>query len=99
MKTVGIRNLRDSLSKYINYVKDGETVYVTDHNKIVAEIVPSSGNNNTEARLNDYIKQQSMSGKMVKATMNTRLEDTETPTAKDNDLIADIYNETREERL
>ena len=37
MITVGIRNLRNSLSKYIELAKNGETILITDHNKIVAE--------------------------------------------------------------
>jgi antitoxin (DNA-binding transcriptional repressor) of toxin-antitoxin stability system len=38
MVTVGVRNLKDRLSQYLQYVKDGETVIVTEHNKIIAEI-------------------------------------------------------------
>lgn len=38
MKTVGIKDLRSNLSKYIRLVKDGEDIFVTEHNRIVAEI-------------------------------------------------------------
>ena len=99
MKTVGIRNLRDSLSRYINYVKEGETIYVTDHGRIVAEIVPSGGNNGAESLLKDYIGRQAAEGRMIPATMQTRLEEAGTPQAPDTELITEIYRESRKERL
>ncbi len=40
MSTVGIRELRDSLSRYIAEVRAGRTVIVTDHGRPVARIVP-----------------------------------------------------------
>lgn len=36
---VGIRELKDSLSRYIRRVEDGERVVVTAHGRIVAELV------------------------------------------------------------
>lgn len=38
MKSVGIRELKNKLSKYLKLVKDGEVIIVTDRNEIVAEI-------------------------------------------------------------
>ena len=38
MITVGVRDLKNQLSQYLQYVKDGEKVVVTEHNKIIAEI-------------------------------------------------------------
>lgn len=40
MPEVGIRVLRDNLSRYISRVREGEEVVVTDHGKAVARIVP-----------------------------------------------------------
>ena len=36
----GIRELRDHLSRYLELVRDGEEVTVTDHGKAVARLVP-----------------------------------------------------------
>ena len=36
----GIRELRDHLSRYLELVRDGEEVSVTDHGKAVARLVP-----------------------------------------------------------
>jgi prevent-host-death family protein len=40
MKTVGIRELKQNLSKYIKEVKSGEKIIVTAHKKQVAVITP-----------------------------------------------------------
>ena len=40
METVGIRELKENLSKYLKSVKHGEKIIVTDRKKEVAIIVP-----------------------------------------------------------
>ena len=40
MSKVGIRVLRENLSRYIRRVREGEEVVVTDHGKAVARTVP-----------------------------------------------------------
>lgn len=36
----GVREFRDHLSRYLNVVRDGQEVTVTDHGKAVARLVP-----------------------------------------------------------
>lgn len=40
-KTVGVRELRQNLSRYLELVKDGQTLTVTERGKEVARLVPS----------------------------------------------------------
>ena len=40
---VGIRELRDGLSRHLAAVRAGETITVTDHGKPIARIVPVTG--------------------------------------------------------
>jgi prevent-host-death family protein len=40
-KTVGVRELRQNLSKYLTRVKQGETLTVTERGHVVARLVPS----------------------------------------------------------
>ena len=40
MHTVGIKRLKDQLSKHIRAAAAGETVLVTDRDRVVAELVP-----------------------------------------------------------
>jgi prevent-host-death family protein len=40
METVGIKTLKNRLSEYVRRAASGETVLVTDRNRVVAELVP-----------------------------------------------------------
>jgi len=40
MRAVGIREIKDKLSKYLGFVREGETVLVTDRGKVVAQLAP-----------------------------------------------------------
>jgi prevent-host-death family protein len=42
MRTVGLRELKNSLSRYIRDVRSGHTVAVTDRGRVVAELRPPS---------------------------------------------------------
>ena len=38
--TVGVRELKSQLSKYLRQVKSGRTVVITEHGKLVAQLGP-----------------------------------------------------------
>lgn len=99
MVTVGIRNLRNSLSKYINIVKNGEKVLITDHNKIIAELRPSEQIEKEYFPLKEYMDKQIESGSVIQSTQNTVLEKKAVPENFDKAVIERIYNETRNERI
>jgi antitoxin (DNA-binding transcriptional repressor) of toxin-antitoxin stability system len=40
MRAVGLKVLKNKLSEYVRLVASGETVLVTDRDKVVAELVP-----------------------------------------------------------
>jgi prevent-host-death family protein len=42
MKTVGSRELKNRLGRYLGLVRKGETIVVTDRGKTVAHIIPPS---------------------------------------------------------
>jgi prevent-host-death family protein len=43
-EVVGVRELRQNLSRYLDRVKAGEPLVVTEHGREVARLVPSSAN-------------------------------------------------------
>jgi prevent-host-death family protein len=51
--SVGIRDLRDNLSRHLEKVKDGGEITVTDHGRPVARIVPFSGPSRFEQMIAD----------------------------------------------
>jgi antitoxin (DNA-binding transcriptional repressor) of toxin-antitoxin stability system len=40
MRAVGLKTLKNRLSKYVRLVANGETVLVTDRDRVVAELTP-----------------------------------------------------------
>ncbi len=64
MPKVGIRELRDNLSRYISAVQDGAEVIVTDNGEAVARIVP----HNRPGRLESLIEE----GLVTPAVDNSR---------------------------
>jgi prevent-host-death family protein len=40
MRMVGLKTLKNKLSEYVRLAASGETIVITDRNRIVAEIVP-----------------------------------------------------------
>jgi prevent-host-death family protein len=51
MAAVGIRDLRQNLSRYVERVKEGESFTVTEHGREVARLVPSGPADSPVARL------------------------------------------------
>jgi prevent-host-death family protein len=43
MTEVGIRELRDNLSRYLDRVEEGEEVVVTDRGRAIARLLPMDG--------------------------------------------------------
>ena len=49
MRAVGIRALKDRLSEYLRLVEAGETVLVTDRDRVVAELQPPAAGRSPDA--------------------------------------------------
>jgi prevent-host-death family protein len=50
MRAVGIKTLKNKLSRYIRIASEGETVLVTDRDRVVAEITPPRAGRAVEIR-------------------------------------------------
>ena len=98
MITVGIRNLKDSLSKYLKMVRGGERIVITDHNRIIAEIIPATASSETDSRLLNYVKEKIESGAITAARTRTVLSLERTENRIEQKKIDRIYEETRNER-
>jgi prevent-host-death family protein len=48
MRSVGIKVLKNKLSEYVRAAEAGETVLVTDRNRVVAELVPAHPDRNKQ---------------------------------------------------
>lgn len=50
---VGIRELKNGLSRYLKRVQKGESVTVTDHGRVVARIVPAGVSEHLETLMGE----------------------------------------------
>jgi antitoxin (DNA-binding transcriptional repressor) of toxin-antitoxin stability system len=96
MITVGVKNLKDQLSQYLQYVKNGERVIITEHNKIIAELsVP--GKKENIVPFDQKLIELSDDGEVILAERNLSL------APKPNDKLnldwRTAYNEIRADRF
>ncbi len=60
MRIVGIKDLKNQLSEYVRAAAAGETLLVTDRNRVVAELVPPASGRSAalgDAMLADAVRQ------------------------------------------
>jgi antitoxin (DNA-binding transcriptional repressor) of toxin-antitoxin stability system len=98
MVTVAVGTLQDQLSLYIQYVKNGEKVVITEHNdnEPIAELsVPKklAVVNNFDQKL----AQLSKEGKIILAKKNTKV--LVKPKIKENLDYVSILNDVRSDRI
>lgn len=84
MPEVGIRELRDHLSRYLERVQAGEEVVVTDRGRAVARVLPMSG----ERTIDRLVRE----GKVTPATQRARTRPTPLQTAG---TVSDLVGEQR----
>ena len=67
MRTVGLKVLKNRLSEYIRIVTGGETVLVTDRDRVVAELRPPQGRGplTSDALLAEAMRQGWLSAPLV----------------------------------
>ena len=69
MISVGVRELKNQLSQYLQQVKSGEKVLITEHNKVIAEItLPKNDVGNTQ--IESELEQLAAAGKVIRAKRN-----------------------------
>jgi antitoxin (DNA-binding transcriptional repressor) of toxin-antitoxin stability system len=98
MLMVGVRDLKNQLSQYLQYVKNGEKVVVTEHDKIIAEItVPQRNNGEGISLIEEKLEQLSKDGEIILAKRNKSR--VKIPTTSENVDWETVYNEVRADRL
>lgn len=94
MISVGVRDLKNQLSQYLQYVKHGERVLITEHNRIIAEIsLPREGQK--EQSVEEALERMAVSGKLQKAKRNISAASNENATSS-VDWIS-VYRDNRDQ--
>ena len=57
MKTIGSRELKNRLGRYLRLVRGGETIVVTDRGRKVAHIIPADAEEENPESLDKILKQ------------------------------------------
>jgi antitoxin (DNA-binding transcriptional repressor) of toxin-antitoxin stability system len=99
MITVGVRDLKNQLSHYLQYVKDGERVVVTEHNRIIAEIIEPE-RKETDTAIEQKLKELQKEGRLIPAKRTHSLARKPVLTAAERGIDWEtIYNEVRADRF
>lgn len=98
MRSVGIKALKNKLSEYVRAAEAGETVLVTDRNRIVAELVPPQPNRNKQLE-DEFIARGVREGWLTPATIppGTPLPERQ-PVMTHDELMREL-EEDREDRF
>jgi prevent-host-death family protein len=67
MRTVGSRELKNRLGRYLSLVGKGETILVTDRGKPVARLLPAGTNEEAKHGLEDLLNQLEAEGHLRRA--------------------------------
>ena len=96
MVTVGVRDLKNQLSLYLQYVKEGEKVIITEHNKIIAQIsVPPK--EKKLVSIEEQLRKSSKEGHIILAKRSNSCVKLPKITEKLN--WESVYNEIRADRI
>jgi prevent-host-death family protein len=91
MAKVGVRELRQNLSKYLERVKEGESLEVTEHGREVARLVPS--------RANAYAELAARFGVRAPSERLEEIAERLTPTGAAAGTTDEFLAETRADRI
>jgi antitoxin (DNA-binding transcriptional repressor) of toxin-antitoxin stability system len=103
MKAVGIKNLKNNLSRYLDLVREGEIVYVTDRDEVIAEIhKPVSASTTVITRWEAFLNEEERKGGIIRshhkeANLAKLLKSFSPTPGKAN--LQSLLDETREDRI
>jgi antitoxin (DNA-binding transcriptional repressor) of toxin-antitoxin stability system len=72
MRSVGIKQLKSRLSEYLRLVRSGETLLVTDRDKVVAELRPTRRQPRTADSLDELLDSLAERGEITRASLPKR---------------------------
>lgn len=100
MKSVGIKALKNELSHYLRLVKEGELIFITDRDEIIAELrQPSTAYASSVSKFDSFMAEVTTGGEGSKAKEMTNIEEILKEQIKWKDISAmDALNKSREDR-
>lgn len=69
MKAIGVKNLKNNLSRYLKMVQRGERIFVTDRDEVVAEIHrPTTASPGQVSRWEAFLNEEESKGALRRAS-------------------------------
>lgn len=100
MKSIGVKKLKDQLSQYLKFVRNGETIIVTARNEIIAEIRKPSHDNSNNNLIKQYLEVLAKEGKIIPSKRTKSLINTIVSNKKSKKIAwKEIYKQAREDWL
>ncbi len=96
MRSVGLKMLKNRLGEYVRLAAAGETVLITDRDRVVAEIVPPQPGRGSQAE-DDFIARGVREGWLTPAKDRSKGPLPRKPVMKFDDLMKDL-EESRADR-
>jgi antitoxin (DNA-binding transcriptional repressor) of toxin-antitoxin stability system len=96
MRSVGLKVLKNRLSEFVRLAASGETVLVTDRNRVVAEIVPPQQGRDAQMA-NAFIAEGVREGWLTPAKVHSADPPPRKPVAPFEELMDDLRRD-REDR-
>jgi len=97
MRSVGLKILKNKLSEYVRLAANGETVLVTDRNRVVAELVPPQPGRTKLLSDEDLIAQGAREGWLTPAKVPPGAPLPRKPVMSFEDMMRDL-DESRADR-
>ncbi len=89
MRVVGLKELKNKLSEYVRIAAGGETVLVTDRERVVAEIVPPQGGRSAVAA-DALLAEAVRAGWVTPPLMRSRSPPARLPVARLRELLDEL---------
>ncbi len=102
MKAVGIRELKNNLSRFLDDVRRGEHIWVTDRHEVIAELHrPTTPLADRVSRWDAFVERESRRGKLSRPSRSTASmsEAAKLPKLPATVDIAKLLEETRSDRV
>jgi prevent-host-death family protein len=97
MLTVAVNELQNQLSRYLQFVKNGERVLITERNMVIAEISSRKELEEESLSINEKFRQLHNAGEMILAKRNTSC--AKIPATKEKLDWKSVYNDVRADRV
>jgi len=95
MRAVGLKTLKNKLSEYVRLAASGETVLVTDRDRVVAELVPPQ-HGRAESLADAHLAEAVRKGWLTPPTLMPASAPPRRPVARLEELLAELSSDRAE---